>query len=216
MIKNKLVIADDHPIFRKGLIDILRTEKSFRIIGEAADGNEALELIIKHQPDVAVLDVDMPQLDGIQVCKKALEQKINTRFVILTMHKEEEIFNEALNTGVSGYVLKDNAVSDIIDCIKTVAKNETYISPDINQFLVTRKQKQCRQNAVQEKLSELTASETRILKLIADNKSTKEIADMLFVSYKTIENHRSNICRKMGLEGNNALLKFIIENSGHS
>ena len=214
-MKNKLIIADDHPVFRKGLVDILRTEKSFQIIGEASDGKEALDLILLNQPDVAVLDVDMPHLDGLQVCKKVLEQKTTTRFVILTMHKEEDIFNEALNIGVSGYVLKDNAVADIIDCIKTVARNEIYISPDIKQFLVTRKQKNLKQNSVQEKLSELTVSETRILGLIAANKSTKDIADMLFISYKTVENHRSNICRKIGLEGNNALLKFVIENKNH-
>jgi DNA-binding NarL/FixJ family response regulator len=210
-MKIKILIADDHPIFRKGLTDLLLTEKTFQIVAEASDGVEALALVNSLHPDIAVLDVDMPNLDGLQVCKKLIETGSATRLIILTMHKEEALYNEAMNIGVSGYVLKDNAVSNIIACIKSVAGNQLYISPDIHQFLLKRTQRLSKLTHIEKQLAELTASEKRILKLIAENKSSKEIAELLFVSYKTVENHRSNICRKLALEGNNALLKFVIE-----
>jgi DNA-binding NarL/FixJ family response regulator len=209
-MSNTLIIADDHPIFRKGLLDILKSDKSFQILAEASDGNEALELILLHQPDVAILDVDMPNMSGIEVCRNALKLKSKTRFVILTMYKEEDLFNEAMNIGVSGYVLKDNTVDDIINCINSVAQNDVYISPNIKQFLISRKEKDIGNDSMKKKLLKITISEMRILKLISENKSSKEIAALLFISYKTVENHRYNICRKMELEGNYALIKFAV------
>ena len=209
-MSNTLIIADDHPIFRKGLLDILKSDKSFKILAEASDGNEALELILLHQPDVAILDVDMPNMSGIEVCRNALKLKLKTRFVILTMYKEEDLFNEAMNIGVSGYVLKDNAVDDIINCINAVAQNDVYISPNIKQFLISRKEKDIGNDSITKKLLKITISEMRNLKLISENKSSKEIAALLFISNKTVENHRYNICRKMELEGNYALIKFAI------
>jgi DNA-binding NarL/FixJ family response regulator len=209
-MSNTLIIADDHPIFRKGLLDILKSDKSFQILAEASDGNEALELILLHQPDVAILDVDMPNMSGIEVCRNALKLKSKTRFVILTMYKEEDLFNEAMNIGVSGYVLKDNTVDDIINCINSVAQNDVYISPNIKQFLISRKEKDIGNDSIKKKLLKITISEMRILKLISENKSSKEIAALLFISYKTVENHRYNICRKMELEGNYALIKFAV------
>jgi DNA-binding NarL/FixJ family response regulator len=209
-MSNTLIIADDHPIFRKGLLDILKSDKSFKILAEASDGNEALELILLHQPDVAILDVDMPNMSGIEVCRNALKLKSKTRFVILTMYKEEDLFNEAMNIGVSGYVLKDNTVDDIINCINSVAQNDVYISPNIKQFLISRKEKDIGNDSIKKKLLKITISEMRILKLISENKSSKEIAALLFISYKTVENHRYNICRKMELEGNYALIKFAV------
>jgi two-component system response regulator DegU len=210
-MNHTLIIADDHPVFRKGLINILKLEKSIEVIGEAADGGEALKMIMEHNPTVAILDIDMPVLGGLEVCRKALKLKSQTRFIILTMFKEEDLFNEAMNIGVSGYVLKDNAVSDIINCIYSVAQNDLYISPDIKQYLTTRKGKQIIDEEISKKLLKITTSELRILKLISENKSSKEIAALLFISQKTVENHRSNICRKMELEGNYALIKFAAE-----
>jgi DNA-binding NarL/FixJ family response regulator len=207
MKKFTAVVADDHPIFRKGLIDILKDIHDLEIVSEVADGLEAYRQIIGKRPDLAILDIEMPGLTGIDVCRKVLSEKSDTKFIVLTMHKDLDFFNDAMEVGVSGYLLKDNAITELITCVEKVLKGERFISPGIEKQLV---QKDKAPNMAE--LESLTSTEKIILKLIAESKTSPEIAKLLFISPKTVENHRSNMTKKLGLEGkNNSLLKFAME-----
>ncbi len=205
-----LIIADDHPVFRKGLFHIIEADPSVILLGEAGDGEAALALIEEKKPDVALLDISMPRMTGLKVAKIVQERGQSIKLVIITMNADEELFNEAMDIGVNGYILKENAVSEVLNSIKAVVQGQYYISPSISGLLIKRSQK--RQNALQRMpgLIDLTPTELRILKLIAGNKTSKEIAIDLCISPKTVENHRANIADKLKLSGNNALLRFTL------
>lgn len=206
----KIVIADDHPIFRGGLKQLLSVEESIDIIGEADNGEKVLELINELNPDIAILDIDMPKKTGLEVLRELKSSPV--KVIFLTMYADEDIFEEAMNLGIKGYVLKDSTVTDITDCIKSVIENRYYISPTVSNFLVNRKKKLNELRNNNPKLDRLTPSEMTILKYISENKTSKEIAEILFLSYRTIENHRTNISNKLDLKGSHSLLKFAIEN----
>jgi len=208
--KIRIVIADDHPIFLSGLKQILSAEKSIEIIGEAYNGEKALELIIELKPEIAILDIDMPKKTGLQILNELKDSE--TKFIFLTMYGEEDIFDEAMNLGIKGFVMKDSAVTDIIDCILSVSNNNYYISSSVSGFLIKRKKKLNKLRESNPMLDELTLSEKNILKYISENMTSKEIAEVLFLSYRTIENHRTNIANKLNLKGSHSLLKFAIEN----
>lgn len=200
----KLIIADDHHIFRKGILSIVSEDADIEITGEAANGDDAIKLILEKLPDIAILDIDMPGLSGLDVARKVKEEKLNTKIVILTIHKDKEYFDEALELDIKAYVLKESIANDLIDCIRRVAAGEYYISSAISGYLVEKNKSTPKQN----ELDKLTASEKEILKLIAQNKTSAQIAKELFRSVRTIENHRNNICSKLGLSGPHALLLF--------
>ena len=210
--KTKVLIADDHPIFRQGLIKALEVDKSLEIVAECGDGDEALKKIKELKPDVAVLDISMPGKNGLDIVRQIKKQDKIGEFIILTMYKDEEYFNEALDIGVKGYLLKDNAVSDLMECLKSVVKGKYYVSPLISDYLVNRNVK--KKELIKEKpsIEDLTETERKILRLIAENKTSKEIAKQLFISYRTVQNHRNNICNKLGLKGYNKLLQFALQN----
>jgi DNA-binding NarL/FixJ family response regulator len=207
----KILIADDHPIFRHGLREIIEQSSKFKIIAEAADGEAALRLVAELKPDIAIVDMDMPRFDGLKMMREINKAGLTVAVIFLTMHKEEDLYNVAMDLGVKAYVLKENAATDIVIALKAVAEGETYVSPwmsDINQR---------RQNRVQELLSSrpqietLSPAERRILKLIAEDHTSKEIASLLSISFKTVENHRLNICNKLNLHGSHSLLKFAFD-----
>jgi DNA-binding NarL/FixJ family response regulator len=210
--KLRVLIADDHPIFRKGLIQAINNEGSIDIIGEAGDGNQALQLSEELKPDIIVLDIEMPGLNGLQVADSIIKRQLPVDIVILTMYKEEDMFNEAMDMGVKGYVLKESAVIDIVNSIKTVANGRYYLSPSISDFLVSRSDRARSLLKKRPQLENLTTTERKVLRLISENKTSKEIADGLNISYRTVENHRSNICNKLEIHGSHSLLKFAIEN----
>jgi len=209
--KIRIIIADDHHIFRKGILSILKDDESIEIIGEASNGEEALQLIETLNPDVALLDIDMPNLSGFDVARKVKKNNLNTKIVILTIHKDKEYFDEAIELDIKAYILKDSIANDLIDCIKEVASGNYYISPAISGYLVENRKPPKEPNH----LSKLTATELQILKLISQNKTSSQIAEELFRSVRTIENHRNNICKKLDLSGQNALLLFAYENKKH-
>lgn len=208
--KIKIVIADDHPIFRNGLRQILETETRIEILGESDNGEKALEIIHEKNPDIAILDIDMPKKTGLDVLRAMKD--LNTKVIFLTMYAEEDIFDEAMNLGIKGYVLKDSAVNDIIDCILSVSNDDYYISPSVSNFLVNRRKKLNELKNSNPALDYLTPTEKKILKFISENKTSKEIANILFLSHRTVENHRTNMSNKLNLKGSHSLLKFAIEN----
>jgi DNA-binding NarL/FixJ family response regulator len=209
----KIVIADDHPVYRKGLMQVIQEEKEgFRIIGEAANGKDALEKILQHKPDIALLDVDMPFKNGFQIVRELNNINSTTRVIFLTMYSEEKIFNEALDLGIMGYVVKDSALSEISECLDRVSKGDYFISPSISGYLVTRLKRREGFANSHPSINDLTETERKVLKLISENHTSKEIADQLFISYRTVEKHRSNISEKLNLRGSHSLIKFAIEN----
>ncbi len=204
----KIVMADDHPIVRQGLRKLIETDKNLSIAAEAGDGNEALELIEIHQPNIAVLDIDMPVADGFAVVRELRKRRSSVEVIFLTMHSERAIFEAAMDLDVKGYVLKDSAVSDIVSAIKTVAKGQAFLSPALSSLLLKRRRRA--ETLEQEKpgLQQLTPSEKRVLELIAEDKTSKEIGEELFISRRTVDGHRANISRKLELSGSLALIKF--------
>ncbi len=206
--KIKIIIADDHHIFRKGILSIAAEDSSVEVTGEASNGEEALNLVRELKPDIAILDIDMPVMSGLDAARKIKEEGLNTKVVILTIHKDKEYFDEALELDIKAYVLKESIANDLIDCIKQVAAGEYYISSVISGYLVEKN----KNNYSKTDLDKLTSTEIQILKLISQNKTSAQIAEELFRSVRTIENHRNNICSKLGLKGPHALLLFALEN----
>lgn len=205
-------MADDHPIVRQGLRKIIETDENLLIVAEAGDGNAALALIEEHRPAVAVLDIDMPGMDGFAVVREMQRRRIQAEIVFLTMLDEEETFQAAMDLNVRGYVLKDSAADEIVAAIKSVAKNRPFLSPAMSAMLLNRRRRADELVREQPGLDSLTPTERRVLKLIADDKTSKEIGEELFVSYRTIEGHRANISRKLNLTGSLALVKFASAN----
>lgn len=205
-------MADDHPIVRQGLRKIIETDKNLLIVAEAGDGQAALDSIEAHRPQVAVLDIDMPGMDGFAVVREMQRRRIATEVVFLTMLDEEETFQAAMDLNVRGYVLKDSAADEIVSAIKSVAKNRPFLSPAMSAMLLNRRRRADELEKDQPGLHLLTPTERRVLKLIADDKTSKEIGEELFVSYRTIEGHRANISRKLNLSGSLALVKFASAN----
>lgn len=211
--KQTVIIADDHPIFRNGVREILSEIKNLQLLGEAKDGAEAYSLILAHRPDLAILDLEMPLLSGLDVCTKVLSEKNQTRFIVLTMHKEKHFFKSAMEAGVQGYLLKDNAIQDLIQCVEAVCAGKIYVSPEIEHFL-NEHTAQHQSAAVQQAKTLLSPTEKIILKLISEGKSSADVAGMLFISVNTVDNHRANIARKLQLEGKNSLMKFAMQHAG--
>lgn len=208
----RILIADDHPIFRDGLRQLIEKEPGFRVVAEAADGNAALELLKAELPAIAVLDLDMPGLDGFAVAEQVQKLVLPVQIIILTMHKDELHLNRAIGLGVSGFVVKDGAASEIVNCLRSVNGGNQYISPALSGLLLGRRRAE---NGPQQfGLAELTPTERRVLYLLSDLKTSREVAADLGVSPRTIENHRAHICSKLGLQGTHALVKFALEHRG--
>jgi DNA-binding NarL/FixJ family response regulator len=210
----RILIADDHPLFRRGLVEAIRQERDLVVAGEAETIDEAWAAIERMPPDVAVLDIEMGGQHTIELARRIRSSGHPVRVLFLTMHREESIFNAAIDAGALGYVLKDAAAREIVAAIQAAAKGESYVSPAISSFLMRRAQRASALRQDQPALDQLTPAERRILKRIAQGKTSKEIAEELAISYRTVENHRANICAKLGLSGTNALLRFALEHRG--
>ena len=202
-----IVLADDHPIVREGLRDILGRGGRFEIVGEAADGEEALRIVRETQPDVLLLDIEMPRMSGLDVAEALQKEDARVAILILTMYHQESIFNRAMDLGVIGYMLKDSAGTDITRGITAVTNGEYYISPALTKYAMRGKP-----SAREERVQDLTQMEKRVFTLIAKSRTTRQIAEELSVSPRTIEHHRANICEKLNLSGSYALLRFALEN----
>ena len=200
----------------KPLVELLRQvlelEPDYQVI-EAGNGKEAMTCIREHKPDIAVLDIEMPKMTGFDVAKRVQKESLRLDIIFLTMFKDESIFNNAMDIGVKGYVLKENTVSEIVKCIRAVLKGNYYLSPAISDFLIRRNNKLVAPATDKSGLGLLTPSETNLLKLLAMMKTNQEIAEELSISIKTVQNHRNNICNKLELSGAHALLKFAVDHS---
>lgn len=208
----RILIVDDHPLFCNGLRQVIQGDPRFELVGEAADGEAAWLAIQEMKPDVAILDVNLPKLTGLEVAARIQKKRLSTRVIILTMFKEEDLINRALDLGVNGFVLKDNAVTDIVNAISTAAEGGHYLSPAVSGFLVNRRNRATALTLRKPGLEDLTKAECRILRLVAENKTSRAIAAELGISPRTVEAHRANICTKLNLHGSHSLLQFALEN----
>jgi DNA-binding NarL/FixJ family response regulator len=189
-MSTSIVIADDHPLILKGLKDFL-IEKEFNVIASAKNGKDAFALISAHQPDIAILDIQMPFLTGLQVAEKCIDANIDTKIIIITFEKSEAIYNNAKSLGIYGYILKEFAIAELEYCISCVLREYHYFSPELLEYIEIQK--------TPEALKTLTDTEIKVLKRIADNKTAKEIASDLSISDRTVEKHKSNIRTKLKL-----------------
>lgn len=207
-----VVIVDDHPVFRRGLQMTIASDDQLNVVAEAQNGRQAIETIRETEPDVAVLDINMPELNGFEALRELRKFNLATEFIFLTMHKDEAMFNTAVDLGAKGYLLKESAVDDIVTGIKTVAAGEHFISPSLTEFLINRQRRANSFAAKKTDINDLTQTERKILTLIAEDKTSREISDLLFISVRTVERHRQNICNKLEIHGSNSLLKFAVTN----
>lgn len=204
-----IILADDHPFIRQGVRATIEREPRMKVLAEAGDGRTALALIQSLRPHVAILDIDMPEMDGFSVAQQIRKQKLPVEIIFLSIHREEEFFNRALELDAKGYITKDSAVTDIISGIRAVAEGRHYVSPALASILVAQR----RQAAAprREGLASLSPTERQVLKLIGEYKTSKEIAETLGISPLTVKTHRQNICLKLDVQGSHGLMKFALQ-----
>lgn len=207
-----ILIADDHPIFRRGLCEVIESQPDLRLVGQANNGEEALRLVEQLKPHVVIFDVHMPLLTGLQAARKLTGDGTTVKIILLTMHEDEGLLMEALDLGIHAYVLKENAVEDLITAIRAVAAGRTFISATLSDMLLRRRSRAEALRQERPGIDSLTPTERRILKLIAEDKTSKEIAGLLGSAVRTVETHRQNMSAKLGLSGSHSLLKFAFEN----
>ena len=209
-----IVLVDDHPVVRKGLKLSIEEDVRMKVVAEAGDGEAALGLIKELDPQLALLDIDMPKLGGLGVAKEVIRLGLKTKIIFLSFHRDEDFFRAAIDIGGRGYLLKDSAMDEIVTAINTVIAGQVYMSSAIALQLLRSSgaASDAREDSL---IGDLTPSERRILLLIAGGLSSKEIGAELSIHYRTVENHRTNICRKLGIEGANALLRFAVQHKGN-
>ena len=210
--KKKIIIADDHPLFLYGVKQIVEESGKYEISGEFNSGEDVFEFIANTKPDFAILDVRMPECSGLEIVEKISDAGLPTKAILLTMYKNLNYFYKAVSLGVKGYILKDTATQELLSALEKISYGGVFISEGLQKQLKNRKIDSHKQEIVLLSINSLTASERNILRLLAEWKSTKEIAEELFISERTVSNHRNHICEKLNLKGANRLVRFAIEN----
>lgn len=205
-----ILLADDHRMVREGLKQLLDFEKELKVIGEAGDGYECLNLTNKLKPDIVLLDLNMPNLDGLQVLEIMKQQKMDCKIIILTIHKEIDYLVKALDVGCEGYVLKDSDFDTLKNAIISVYNGDTYIEPTLTPMLNASL---AERDVLRDKLNELTKREIEVLKMIAGGALNKEIAATLNISERTVKNHVSNIFKKINVSDRTQAAVFAIKNN---
>lgn len=202
----RVLIADDHLLLRAGVRSILVRHSSIEIVGEASDGAEVLRLVQEHHPDVVLMDILMPRMNGLEATARVSAEFPKSRVLILSMHANEEYVLEALRAGAAGFLVKDASVRELVNAIVSVARGETYLSPSVLQAVTNYVRRTGRQPSEQP----LTSRQREVLKLIAEGRPTKEIAQILGISVKTAETHRTRLMEKLDLHDVAALVRFAI------
>ena len=212
-MKTKVLIADDHEVVRDGLKNILVSSGTMAIVGEANDGHEAISLYDKLRPDVVIMDISMPNMNGIEATKKIKDRFPDARILILTMHDNQEYLNQVIRSGAHGFVLKNTDKDELLDAVKTVAEGDKFFSKDISKMMIENyiRAAQDNERPASNKEIPLTKREIEILKKIAEGHSNQEIANLLFISYNTVDTHRKNIMHKLSIKNTAGLVRYAIE-----
>ncbi|MCM3115313.1 response regulator transcription factor [Neobacillus sp. MER 74] len=219
----KIVIIDDHQLFREGVKRILEFEKSFQVVAEGEDGSEALRLVEEFQPDVVIMDINMPQVNGVEATRELVDKYPDTKIIILSIHDDENYVTHALQTGAIGYLLKEMDADALIEAVKVVADGGSYLHPKVTHNLVNEYRKLAAGVArsggaylqtmeIRRPLHLLTRRECEVLQMLADGKSNRGIGEALFISEKTVKNHVSNILQKMNVNDRTQAVVVAIKN----
>jgi DNA-binding NarL/FixJ family response regulator len=206
----RVLIADDHQLVRSGLRGLLEREGEFQVVAEAGDGYEAIELAVLHKPDIVLLDVGMPRLNGTDAAQRISEKLPASRIIMLSMHSDEGYVLKALKAGARGYLLKASPEADVLAAVRAVAAGNAYFSPSITKMLVDDYVGELRRRGVQDSYDLLTLREKEILQLLASGKSNREVAEMLHISVTTAESHRSTIMQKLHLHNIADLILYAV------
>src|SRR6266568_5051340 len=210
LIPMKILLADDHNVLRKGLRRILEEQPDLEVVGEAADGREAVTLAHSLRPDIVVMDIAMPLMNGLEATRQILQRHSEMNVLILSMYSDENYVVQVLRAGARGYLLKDTAEEDLITAVRTVANGQPFFSPKIAKLLLGDGMQRLRQEGVNDSYDLLTAREREVLQLIAEGKSNKESAAALFVSPTTIETHRARIMDKLDLHSTADIVLYAV------
>jgi two-component system response regulator NreC len=210
MSQIRIVLADDHAVMRTGLRLVLERQSDFTVVGEASDGREAVALVQREAPDVLVMDIGMPNLNGIEAARQVAGAAPQVAVVILSMHSDESYVLRALKAGARGYLLKESAESDLIAAIRAVHAGKAFFSPAVSRMLVEDYVRQLQDREIEDSYELLTTREREILQLVAEGKSNKEVAAVLNLSLYTIETHRGNLMEKLGLHTVPELILYAV------
>lgn len=208
MEKIRILLADDHTILRDGIRSLLEEEADMQVIGEAEDGRTAVNMACQLEPDVILMDIGMPLLNGLEATRQIKRDCKHTNVLILTMHENEEYIRQVLASGAMGYILKDTAARDLLDAIRAVHRGEAVLSPAITRLVI---EDYLRWGDMQQSVNGLTPREQEVLQLIAEGYKNKEIASILHISIKTVQSHRSNLMQKLDLHNRSDLIKYAIQ-----
>ncbi|HWP47074.1 MAG TPA: response regulator transcription factor [Candidatus Limnocylindrales bacterium] len=210
MQKTTIILADDHTIVRQGLRALLEAERDMKVVGEAENGRQAVQLTKKLQPDVVVMDIAMPLLNGIQAARQIRKHNASTKVLILSMYQDDEYVYQAVQVGVAGYLVKQTAANELLTAIREVKKGHAFFSPSISRLLVDQYRETCERKIFKKKVNILTPRELEVLQLIAEGQSNKQIAGELSISVKTVEKHRQQIMDKLSIHDVAGLTRYAI------
>lgn len=204
----RVLLADNHTLVRAGLRALLQNIEGIQVVAEAGDGREALHLIAVHQPDLVLMDIAMPEMNGLEATAHVVKEFPQVRVMILSMHANEEYVLQALRSGAMGYVLKDAGISELELAVRAIVRGETYLSPAVSKHVVADYVR--RVSSEPSSLEQLTSRQREILQLIAEGRTTKEIADLLYVSVKTVETHRLQLMKRLNIHDIAGLVRYAI------
>jgi len=207
----RIMLADDHTIVRQGLARLLNDQPDLTVVGQAVNGRTAVDKALELKPDVIIIDIAMPQMNGLEAAKRIRKKLPDTKILILSMYSHEHYIHDLLETGVSGYLLKDSSGRDIINAIHVAMSDETFLSPSISKVLVDTYRSPHKNSSGAERYKRLSNREREVFQLIAEGHSTRQIAEMLYVSISTIKSHRAKIMEKLGIETPVKLVHFAIQ-----
>lgn len=219
-MKTRIAIIDDHQLFREGMKRILEFEENFEVVAEGADGSEALAIVEQHRPDIVIMDINMPNINGVEATKQLIETYPDTKVVVLSIHDDENYVMRALQTGATGYLLKEMDADTLIEAVKIVAEGGSYLHPKVTHNLIReyrrlasgKEENKERKQEVRWPLHLLTRRECEVLQLLADGKSNRGIGEALYISEKTVKNHVSNILQKLNVNDRTQAVVVAIKN----
>jgi len=211
--KLRLVVADDHALMRRGICDLLETEPGWEIVAQAVNGREAVDAVARTRPDVLVIDLAMPELNGLTAAREILRSFPRVEIVLLTMHNTDQTIREVLECGARGYVLKSDAEQDLIAAVKAVSQGKPFFTPSVAEVVLKGYLRQNARPETPERMQELTTREREVVQLLAEGKGNKEVAVAMRVSVKTVEAHRSNINRKLSIRSTSELVRYAVRNA---
>jgi two-component system response regulator NreC len=211
MKKIKLVVADDHKIFRQGITKLLEDESDLQVVGEAANGREAVKKTTELKPDVVLMDIAMANLNGLEATKQIKKVLPETKVIMLTMHKNEEYILQSFQAGASGFILKEGAVEELVNAIRSIHQDKSFLSPTISKTLIDAYLRKMETGKTETPFDLLTDREREVLQLIAEGYTNREVAKALFISVKTVEAHRAHIMAKLNIHDVAKLVKYAIQ-----